>query len=160
MSVEYPSPDGLHKNPAFSQVGVTQGKVFTVLAHSSLAFALYALFFLAVAGCSTVPTGGREAWIGYTESGQASFYADKFQDRKTASGQLYKHNLKTAAHKKVPFGSNVRVTNKSNGKSVVVKINDRGPFVKGRIIDLSKSAFSSIGNPSSGLINVKIEVLR
>lgn len=118
------------------------------------------LLFLAVAGCSTAPTAGRGSWIGYTETGQASFYADKFQNRKTASGQLYNHNLKTAAHKKVPFGSIVKVTNRSNGKSVVVKINDRGPFVKGRVIDLSKSAFISIGNPAAGLIDVKIEVIR
>ena len=125
-----------------------------------LSFSAIILFFIAVSGCSTVPTGGRDNWIGYTESGKASFYADKFQNRKTASGELYKHNLKTAAHKNVPFGSSVKVTNRNNGKSVIVKINDRGPFEAGRIIDLSKSAFSSIGNPSSGLISVKIEVIR
>lgn len=117
------------------------------------------LLALAVASCSSVPTGGRN-WIGYTAAGQASFYADKFQNRRTASGEPYKHNLNTAAHKYLPFGSSVKVTNRNNGKSVVVKINDRGPFVKGRIIDLSRSAFSRIGDPSSGVINVKIEVLR
>jgi len=110
--------------------------------------------------CSTVQPGTGGNWIGFTESGQASYYADKHQNRKTASGELYKHELNTAAHKKLPFGSNVKVTNVKSGKSVIVKINDRGPFVKGRIIDLSKSAFSSIGNTSSGLINVKIEVIR
>ncbi|WP_373498879.1 septal ring lytic transglycosylase RlpA family protein, partial [Desulfococcus sp.] len=97
---------------------------------------------------------------GYTESGRASYYADKHQNRKTASGEIYKHNLKTAAHKKLPFGSTVKVKNIKNGKSIIVKINDRGPFVKGRIIDLSKSAFRSIGSASSGLIDVKIEVVR
>jgi len=114
----------------------------------------------AVLGCSSVqPRSGAE-WIGYTESGKASFYADKHQSNKTASGERYDHDLKTAAHKTIPFGSKVRVTNVTNGKSVVVKINDRGPFVKGRIVDLSKSAFSSIGNTSAGLISVRIEVVR
>lgn len=118
------------------------------------------MFFCILTGCSTVQSGAGGNWIGFTESGKASYYADKHQNRKTASGELYKHDLKTAAHKRLPFGSNVKVTNIKNGKSVIVKINDRGPFVKGRIIDLSKSAFRTIGNTSSGLINVKIEVLR
>lgn len=117
-------------------------------------------FLLALSGCSSIPTGGRANWIGHTESGEASFYADKFQNRKTASGERYNHSLKTAAHNKIPFGSSVKVTNKNNGKSVVVKVNDRGPFAKDRVIDLSKSAFSSIGNPSSGVINVSIEVVQ
>lgn len=117
-------------------------------------------FLLALSGCSSIPSGGRDNWIGHTESGEASFYADKFQNRKTASGERYNHSLKTAAHNKIPFGSSVKVTNKNNGKSVVVKVNDRGPFAKDRVIDLSKSAFSSIGNPSSGVINVSIEVVQ
>ncbi len=117
------------------------------------------LVILAITGCSTAPSG-RSGGVGFTESGQASYYADKFQNRKTANGERYKHNLRTAAHKTLPFGSNVRVTNLSNGKSVIVRINDRGPFVRGRVIDLSKSAFASIGNTSAGLLQVKIEVVR
>ncbi|MDT3318525.1 septal ring lytic transglycosylase RlpA family protein [Shewanella sp. SP1S2-4] len=113
-----------------------------------------------LAGCSSMQTGENANWVGFTESGQASFYGDKHQNKQTASGEFYKHKLKTAAHKKLPFGSSVKVTNVDNGKSVIVKINDRGPFVRGRIIDLSKSAFSSIGNTSSGLIDVKIEVIK
>lgn len=113
-----------------------------------------------LAGCSSMQTGKNGNWVGFTESGQASFYGDKHQNKQTASGELYKHKLKTAAHKKLPFGSSVKVTNVNNGKSVIVRINDRGPFVRGRIIDLSKSAFSSIGNTSSGLIDVKIEVIK
>ncbi len=120
------------------------------------------LFALATLGCSSNfqsrEKGGGSAV--YIESGKASFYADKHQSKKTASGELYNHNLKTAAHRVLPFGSLVKVTNSANGKSTIVKINDRGPFVKGRIIDLSKSAFNSIGNTSSGLINVKIEVIK
>ncbi|MBD3655705.1 MULTISPECIES: septal ring lytic transglycosylase RlpA family protein [Marinobacter] len=117
-------------------------------------------FLSLIAGCSTAQPAAGDNWIGFTETGQASYYSDKFQNRKTASGAIYKHELHTAAHKKLPFGSKVKVTNRKSGKSVVVTINDRGPFVKGRIIDLSKSAFSQIGSTSSGLINVKIEVLR
>lgn len=95
----------------------------------------------------------------YTETGKASFYANLHQLKKTASGEIYDHKLLTAAHKKLPFGTKVRVTNIQNGKTVVVKINDRGPFVKGRILDLSRSAFSSIASVSSGVITVKIEVI-
>lgn len=120
---------------------------------------LVALFFGLMTGCSTAQTGAGDGWVGFTETGKASYYADALQNRKTATGEIYKHELPTAAHKKIPFGSKVKVTNIKNGKSVVVRINDRGPFAKGRIIDLSKSAFSSIGRPSLGLITVKIEVL-
>ena len=118
------------------------------------------IFTILLFGCSSIQHQSRVDWIGYTESGKASFYADKHQLKKTASGELYNRDLKTAAHKSIPFGSTVKVTNVRNRKSVVVKINDRGPFVKGRIIDLSKSAFSRIGKLSSGIINVRIEVLK
>ncbi|MDX1453435.1 MAG: septal ring lytic transglycosylase RlpA family protein [Oleiphilaceae bacterium] len=128
----------------------------TITLRNSLEIVLFCL----LAGCSTAHPGAGGSWVGFTETGQASYYADALQDRKTASGAPYKHELATAAHKTLPFGSTVKVTNTENGKSVVVEINDRGPFVEGRIIDLSKSAFSSIGRPSLGLINVKIEVLR
>lgn len=113
-----------------------------------------------ILGCSSVQHRIGSDWTGYTESGQASYYADTHQFKKTASGELYKHKLKTAAHKTIPFGTKIKVTNVKSGKSVVVKINDRGPFVKYRIIDLSKSAFRSIGNTSSGLIDVQIEVIQ
>jgi rare lipoprotein A len=113
-----------------------------------------------LAGCTTVQKDTGSRWVGFTESGKASYYGDRHQNKKTASGEIYNHELKTAAHRNLPFGSQVRVTNTSNGKSVLVKINDRGPFAKGRVIDLSKSAFSSIGNTSVGLINVKVEVIQ
>lgn len=116
-------------------------------------------FILVLAGCSTLRSNNPADWVGYSDSGTASYYADKHQLRKTASGELYRHELKTAAHRTLPFGAKVNVTNLANGRSVVVKINDRGPFVRGRIIDLSKSAFSSIGNPAAGLLEVRIEVI-
>ena len=119
------------------------------------------LFSAAILGCGSVQTESTDTTfgVGYTETGIASFYGDKHQFKKTASGELYNHDLKTAAHRNIPFGSKLRVTNVGNDKSVVVKVNDRGPFVSGRIVDLSKSAFSSIGNTSSGLINVRIEII-
>jgi rare lipoprotein A len=95
----------------------------------------------------------------YIATGKASFYAGAHQSKKTASGEIFDHTLNTAAHKTLPFGTQVRVTNIANGKSVVVKINDRGPFIKNRILDLSKSAFDSIADVSSGIIQVKIEVI-
>lgn len=120
---------------------------------------IIAFVSIAMLGCSNLQPTSTETRSGYTETGKASFYGNKHQGKKTASGELYNHNLKTAAHKNLPFGSKVKVTNVKNGKSVVVKVNDRGPYARGRIIDLSKSAFSLIATPSSGLIRVRIEVI-
>ena len=117
-------------------------------------------FLLLLAGCSTVQSDVTGDRVGYKESGQASFYADLHENQRTASGEPYRHHLSTAAHKTLPFGSVVRVTNPRNGKSVIVTINDRGPFVRGRIIDLSKSAFSRIANTAVGVLSVEIEVIR
>jgi len=114
---------------------------------------------MSLVACSSVPTKSSDKWLGFTQTGKASFYAMKYQYRKTASGETFNQLAKTAAHKKLPFGTRVKVTNTKNGRSIVVKINDRGPFVKGRIIDLSKSAFKKIGNTKLGVINVKIEVI-
>lgn len=118
------------------------------------------LVCLLLAACSSrydESHGG--SWRGYSETGYASYYADRYHGKKTASGELYRNNLNSAAHMKLPFGSMVRVTNLANGKSVVVKVNDRGAFKSGRIIDLSKSAFSSIANIRDGIIKVKVEVI-
>ncbi len=97
---------------------------------------------------------------GYREFGKASYYAMKYQSSKTASGERFNQHALTAAHKELPFGTRVLVTNVKNGKSIEVKINDRGPFVNGRIIDLSRSAFSKIGDLNLGVIDVKIEIVR
>ena len=113
---------------------------------------------LVLTACASGPIS-RSASVGFEESGGASYYAMKYQGRKTASGELFDQKAMTAAHKRLPFGSKVKVTNVDNGKSVVVRVNDRGPFVSGRIIDLSKAAFQRIGNTRSGVIEVEIEVL-
>ncbi|GGC91040.1 septal ring lytic transglycosylase RlpA family protein [Halopseudomonas salina] len=118
------------------------------------------LLLFAVSGCSTSQASANDKWVGHTETGQASYYADRYLARPTASGELYQAGENTAAHRTLPFGSMVRVTNLKNGKSVVVRINDRGPFVRGRIIDLSRAAFESIGRASEGLLRVEIEVIR
>src|SRR5450432_2535886 len=91
--------------------------------------------------------------------GKASFYADKFDGSYTASGEKYRHSKLTAAHKSLPFGTKVRVTNLANNQSVEVVINDRGPYVENRIIDLSKSAAEKLGFINQGLAEVKIEVI-
>ncbi|MNK49372.1 RlpA-like protein precursor [compost metagenome] len=97
----------------------------------------------------------------YKTNAHASYYHDKFNGRKTASGKRFNNNDFTAAHKKFPFGTILRVTNETNKKSVVVEITDRGPFIKGREIDLSKRAFMEIAsNKKSGLVYVTIEILK
>lgn len=96
----------------------------------------------------------------YKKNAHASYYADKFHGKRTASGVVFDKNKYTAAHKKLPFGTKVKVTNEANGKFVVVEITDRGPFVKSREIDLSRKAFMGIvNNKSAGSMLVTIEVL-
>jgi len=94
-----------------------------------------------------------------TQKGEASYYADKFEGRPTASGEKYRHSKLTAAHKTLPFGTMIKVTNMGNNKSVTVKVNDRGPYAKGRIVDLSKSAAQALGFVNQGLANVTIKVV-
>lgn len=93
----------------------------------------------------------------FTQTGRASWYGRQFHGRLTASGERYDMNLMTAAHKTLPIPSYARVTNLSNGKSVVVRINDRGPFHGSRVIDVSKAAAQSLGFINSGTANVRIE---
>jgi len=96
----------------------------------------------------------------YKSKGVASYYHDKFNGRKTASGARFNNSDYTAAHRELAFGTKVRVTNLVNDKSVVVTINDRGPFSKGREIDLTKKAFMEISDKAThGELSVKIELL-
>ena len=92
-------------------------------------------------------------------TGIASWYGPGFHGRQTASGERFDQNALTAAHRSLAFGTRVRVTNLSNGRSVVVIINDRGPFVGGRIIDLSKKAAAKIGMVRQGTAKVRVEVI-
>ena len=92
-------------------------------------------------------------------SGKASWYGPGFHGRLTANGERYNQNALTAAHRSLPFGTRVRVTNLNNGRSVVVRINDRGPFIGGRIIDLSAAAAHNLGMVHHGVVPVNIQVL-
>ena len=97
--------------------------------------------------------------VGFTQEGIASIYAQKFEGRTTASGESYSFRKATCAHLNLPFGALVKVTNLTNNQSIIVRVNDRGPFVPDRIIDLSRSAAEKLGFPSSGIAKVKIEVV-
>lgn len=120
---------------------------------------IFLINILMLTACSSIQPNKNKNWLGYIQTGIASYYADKHQNQKTANGEMYQHKLKTAAHRSLPFGTNVKVVNIENNKSIVVKINDRGPFRKGRIIDLSKSAFMEISDTNQGLLKVQIEVV-
>ena len=91
-----------------------------------------------------------------TESGTASYYGSQFNNRETASGSKYNPNRRTAAHKTLPFGTKVIVTNLSNHQRVKVRITDRGPFVRGRIIDLSQKAARKIDMITQGITQVEL----
>ncbi len=105
----------------------------------------------ALAGCASTPRVAKER-----ETGVASYYAHKYHGRTTASGERFDMNDMTAAHKTLPFGTRVRVTNLDNGKAVTVRINDRGPFVKGRVIDLSLAAAKKVDMVRAGVANVEV----
>lgn len=92
-------------------------------------------------------------------SGSASYYASKFHGRRTASGEAFDNAAMTAAHRTLPFGSLVRVTNIDNGRSVVVRINDRGPFTRGRMIDVSRAAADELGLVARGHATVELELI-
>jgi rare lipoprotein A len=91
--------------------------------------------------------------------GLASWYGNEYHGRQTASGEVFDEEAMTAAHRSLPFGSVVQVTNQKNGKSVRVRINDRGPFVRGRVIDLSKGAARKIDMINDGVVPVRLRVL-
>ncbi len=97
--------------------------------------------------------------VGYTQEGFASIYAEKFEGRTTASGESYSFRKATCAHLNLPFGALVKVTNLTNNQSVIVRVNDRGPFVPDRIIDLSRSCAEKLGFLGAGIAKVKIEVV-
>lgn len=105
------------------------------------------------------PAYKRSNLSGTNQAGVASWYGGKWHGRKTANGERYNMESMTAAHKTLPFGTMVKVRNERNGRECVVRINNRGPFTKGRIIDLSKAAAREIGMMNSGIARVKIEVL-
>ncbi|MAU97430.1 MAG: septal ring lytic transglycosylase RlpA family lipoprotein [Fulvimarina sp.] len=120
-----------------------------------------AIALLTAPALTQVPYVSAQAEAGATKAraGNASYYGSRFHGRRTANGERFNMNAMTAAHKSLPFGTKVRVTNRRNGKSVVVRINDRGPYAHGRVIDLSKAAASRIGMIHSGTAPVQIDIL-
>ena len=107
----------------------------------------------------TLPVSKPPYAVGYIERGTASWYGEDFHGRPTSSGEIYNMFGLTAAHKLMPLGTVVKVTNMENGRSVTVKINDRGPFVDNRIIDLSYSAAEALDMVNTGISPVEVEVL-
>ncbi len=120
---------------------------------------LLSVLSVILAACSTAPGNINNQQRDVAEQGKASFYADKYHGRLTASGERFSQQAATAAHLKLPFGTRVKVTNIANNKSVVVRINDRGPYIRGRIIDLSKAMFEKIAAPKVGVIDVSVTVI-
>ncbi|WP_202913019.1 septal ring lytic transglycosylase RlpA family protein [Acuticoccus sediminis] len=122
-------------------------------ARAALATAVAALFL-----ATSIPMA-TDAMAGKVSSGTASFYGKRFHGRRTANGERFNMNALTAAHRTLPFGTRVKVTNPATGRSVTVRINDRGPFHGKRTIDLSRAAAAKIGMVDQGVAKVKLEVL-
>ncbi len=124
----------------------TNGKPFC-MKNNALFFFLFSILLTSLfTSCASIK-----------EQGRASYYADKFSGRKTASGARFSQHKRTAAHRTLPFGTKLKVTNLDNGKTVHVRVNDRGPFVEGRMIDLSKKAARKLGMLKQGVANVEIK---
>jgi len=127
---------------------------------------VYVLLVFSLSGCVSVVhfnqssiSNENNSIQNYTEEGFASYYSDAFEGKETASGEIFTQTGLTAAHRWLPFGTIVKVTNLENGKSILVKINDRGPIVPNRIIDLSKMASQKLGFYNKGIAKVRIEVV-
>lgn len=121
---------------------------------------IYAFFLVALVSIACASALGRTSIPGDRTTGTAAYYSDALHGRKTASGEKYNKNKLTAAHRELPFGTIVKVTNMANKQSVKVRINDRGPFGKNsRIIDLSRKAAEQIDMIRAGVIQVQIEII-
>ena len=109
------------------------------------------LMFMVISGCkkSQPPF----------QTGMASFYSDSFEGKLTANGEIFSNSMMTAAHRTLSFGTRVKVTNLKNGKTVVVRITDRGPFVDGRILDVSAAAATKLDFMDDGLVEVRLDLL-
>jgi rare lipoprotein A len=147
------------KNPA-------GGNGFGLLSRSLRGLAILLLFpgLLALSGCTgSAPRFATKSDSGASEplllEGTASFYADEFNGRKTSNGETYDMHALTAAHRNLPFNTLLKVTNRANGRSVVVRVNDRGPFKEGRIIDLSYEAARRLGMMEAGTALVRLEIV-
>jgi len=111
---------------------------------------------------SSFPVSNNDLKVEYSDLGdmKASWYGPRFHGRLTANGEIYDQNGFTAAHKSLPFGTLLRLTNEMNNKSVVVRINDRGPYIPGRQIDLSKKVANELGTYNEGVVQLKVERIK
>ena len=126
---------------------------------SFIAYAVLALALFVLAGCASAQVSSQKTKP-YQQIGLASFYAHKFHGRATASGEIYDMNKFTAAHPNLPFGTLVRVTNLKNKRNVVLKVNDRGPVSKKRIIDVSYKAAQELNFIREGIVKVRLEIVK
>jgi rare lipoprotein A len=138
-----------------------------VVARGQLRRLLLVVCAIAIVGpasgaCTSAATAGgkRTSSKKQLERGKATWYGGKFQGRKTASGERFDKRALTAAHRTLPFGSTVRVTNLANKRSVVVRVNDRGPYGKGRIIDVSEAAARKLKMIRAGVVPVTVEIIK
>ncbi len=120
---------------------------------------LVAVLAIAVPAPGTLAPQQADEAPPWTQSGRVSWYGPGFQGRRTASGEVFNTHAFTMAHRSLPLGSRVRVTNLDNGRSVVLRVNDRGPYVRGRIADLSRAAAAKLGFAKDGLAQARIELL-
>lgn len=127
--------------------------------HRSSLWILVVLGVLLLPACTVLPKGSAAMDVGMKHRGIASWYGEDFHGWLTANGEPYDMYEMTAAHRTLPFGTVVRVTNGENGRSALVRINDRGPYVNGRIIDLSRAAGRTLGLLESGVAAVQLEVV-
>ncbi len=146
----YNTVDNFH----FSYTLIVQKNLFIIKGENMKKILPILVIILLVISCSSVEPKNENF------SGKASWYGSEFEGSSTASGETFSSNKLTAAHRSLPFGSIIEVTNIKNDKKVKVKINDRGPFKGGRILDLSEEAFSRIANINEGVIEVKVRVLK
>lgn len=114
---------------------------------------------LSLGACSWIPKGESQLDVGIKERGVASWYGAQFHGKQAANGEIFNMEALTAAHRTLPLGSMVRVVNLLNGKHVRVRINDRGPYVNGRILDLSRAAAAQLGMVDGGLSVIQLEVI-
>jgi peptidoglycan lytic transglycosylase len=114
---------------------------------------------LLLGGCSWIPKGNAEFDVGIKDRGVASWYGEQFHGKQAANGEMFDMEALTAAHRTMPLGSIVRVVNLRNGKHLHVRITDRGPYVNGRILDLSRAAAVQLGMEHGGLAHVQVEIV-
>jgi rare lipoprotein A len=111
-------------------------------------------------GCAVLPRPAKEYKVGYRQEGIASWYGEPFHGRPTASGEIFDMHAMTAAHRLLPLGSHIKVKNLSNGRTITLKVNDRGPFVRGRILDVSYEAARALLMIQSGTAPVELRVVK